>query len=787
MKYSERQRAIFDTYENTHKNIVIEAGPGSGKTFCLVECCKRTPSYKRVLFMAFNKSIAEELKEKLPQRCTVGTFHSMGLKVLFQNFSFKMKLNENKIFKIALKHLDFDQDDKIPQKQKLRYLMELQEIYNQIRINLLVDYKKDIPNICIDKDFEFRERMIEDIIVIEREYLKQAQHIHNSKEFEIDFTDMLYLPYILLDESGFPKYDVVMVDECQDQNCLQRELILRFVKKGGRFIYVGDKKQCQPAGTKILMADRTYKNIEDVQVGEGVACFHRKSAGILGLSAFEGGRRAKGFEILDKQSRMVDEIISVRLKNGMISSYSKEHICYAKFNRERVERCYILYLMCNALGMWRIGITKLYNEKSGSSFGLSFRMRLENCIKGWILNIYDSRVEAMKAESIYSYKFGIPQLTFCIERSSNKSILKDKDIVDIYNQIGSLNDRVIEILKYFNKDINCPFVVNKDNIHKSRDHIFLINACNLFTEYMEMAYIDYDKWYCPCKKNGSRRYLLNYSPIEKIEIKKEKQMVYCLDVKTHHNYIADGILTHNCIYSFTGSSISNFECIQRTNETVTLPLDITYRCAKKIVDEANKVFPGLIACESNEEGEVCEGSYTDAKEGDFILCRNNLPLVEAFIKLLSLNKKATIKGKDFGDSLNSILSKISRISDLNTLLENKLKELMNKGLTKSAAMNNLSYVNLAEKVSIIIKLYRTWSDFETMKQAIEIMFSEDTKDGIILSTIHKSKGLEADTVYFLQPELIPSPHITTEEMLYSEKCLKFVAITRAKKRLVYCH
>ena len=485
MKYSERQRAIFDTYENTRKNIVIEAGPGSGKTFCLVECCKRTPSYKRVLFMAFNKSIAEELKEKLPQRCTVGTFHSMGLKVLFQNFSFKMKLNENKIFKIALKHLDFDQDDKIPQKQKLRYLMELQEIYNQIRINLLVDYKKDIPNICIDKDFEFRERMIEDIIVIEREYLKQAQHIHNSKEFEIDFTDMLCLPYILLDESSFPKYDVVMVDECQDQNCLQRELILRFVKKGGRFIYVGDKKQC--------------------------------------------------------------------------------------------------------------------------------------------------------------------------------------------------------------------------------------------------------------------------------------------------------------IYSFTGSSISNFECIQRTNETVTLPLDITYRCAKKIVDEANKVFPGLIAYESNEEGEVCEGSYTDAKEGDFILCRNNLPLVEAFIKLLSLNKKATIKGKDFGDSLNSILSKISRISDLNILLENKLKELMNKGLTKSAAMNNLSYVNLAEKVSIIIKLYRTWSDFETMKQAIEIMFSEDTKDGIVLSTIHKSKGLEADTVYFLQPELIPSPHITTEEMLYSEKCLKFVAITRAKKRLVYCH
>ena len=78
MKWSDRQLAIFDAYENTRKNIAIEATAGSSKTTCIVECCRRTPPNKKVLFMAFNKSIAEELRERLPSHIDVNTFHSKG-------------------------------------------------------------------------------------------------------------------------------------------------------------------------------------------------------------------------------------------------------------------------------------------------------------------------------------------------------------------------------------------------------------------------------------------------------------------------------------------------------------------------------------------------------------------------------------------------------------------------------------------------------------------------------------------------------------------------------------
>jgi superfamily I DNA/RNA helicase len=66
--------------------------------------------------------------------------------------------------------------------------------------------------------------------------------------------------------------------------------------------------------------------------------------------------------------------------------------------------------------------------------------------------------------------------------------------------------------------------------------------------------------------------------------------------------------------------------------------------------------------------------------------------------------------------------------------------------------------------------------------------SDDGKlksDTITLSTIHKSKGLESDNVYFLAPELIPSKYAETELDYFSENCLRYVAITRAKNKLIF--
>lgn len=257
-------------------------------------------------------------------------------------------------------------------------------------------------------------------------------------------------------------------------------------------------------------------------------------------------------------------------------------------------------------------------------------------------------------------------------------------------------------------------------------------------------------------------------------------------IKPRGRFVAVGD-SKQLIYNFMGSDLDVFNSIKEMPNTICLPLSVTYRCAKKIVERANEVFPGTECTATAKEGVVRSGDIFEAESGDFILCRNNFPLVAAFIMLLEKGKKASIMGRDFGENLCRLMDNQSCLDDLYLLLEDKASKLKKRGLSEIAIINNASYVALKEKVSIIETLYKRFpGSFLALKQKIKNIFSDD-KTGIILSTIHKSKGLEAKRVFFLNPELIPSKFAKTPKALYAEDCLKFVAITRAKEELVYCH
>lgn len=239
------------------------------------------------------------------------------------------------------------------------------------------------------------------------------------------------------------------------------------------------------------------------------------------------------------------------------------------------------------------------------------------------------------------------------------------------------------------------------------------------------------------------------------------------------------------IYGFQGSNLDTLNAIKNAPNTVTLPLSITYRCARDIVDEACKVFPdGIVAAPGAVKGFVGGGTFKDAQEGDFILCRNNAPLVDAFITLLRQGKKCTILGKEFGDELVSLIDSVEDVWGLEQVLENMISKLQKKGVKSPTKCE--AYDKLNEKVNVLLSLYEYFGDLETVRSRIYDIFVENASRGITLSTIHKSKGLESDNIYFLEPELLPSKYATTELALYAEKCLKFVAITRARKRLIYC-
>ena len=71
-----------------------------------------------------------------------------------------------------------------------------------------------------------------------------------------------------------------------------------------------------------------------------------------------------------------------------------------------------------------------------------------------------------------------------------------------------------------------------------------------------------------------------------------------------------------------------------------------------------------------------------------------------------------------------------------------------------------------------------------MISKIDALFSDSTS-GIVLSTVHKAKGLEADTVHILNPELMPSRWAKKEWEREQESNLIYVAYTRAKQKLSF--
>ena len=82
-KWSEKQEAVFEFVANGTGSAIVEAVAGAGKTTTIVEACNRIPSNQSVLFTAYNKAIADELKTRVPAHVEARTFHSLGNGAVF--------------------------------------------------------------------------------------------------------------------------------------------------------------------------------------------------------------------------------------------------------------------------------------------------------------------------------------------------------------------------------------------------------------------------------------------------------------------------------------------------------------------------------------------------------------------------------------------------------------------------------------------------------------------------------------------------------------------------------
>lgn len=247
------------------------------------------------------------------------------------------------------------------------------------------------------------------------------------------------------------------------------------------------------------------------------------------------------------------------------------------------------------------------------------------------------------------------------------------------------------------------------------------------------------------------------------------------------------------IYGFRGAASGAMAQMKERLNAKEFPLSITYRCPKSVVRIAANYVPDFTASEDAPEGTV---SYQSVKEmtenaiaGDLIVSRTNAPLARLAYKFIALEKRARVKGKDFGDALCAIVKKYQKdckkgesTNSMQSFLawiliwEDKQIEII-KGKYESWEKVAETVSDKADCIRVIASKCNTVSE---VIASIESLFSDlNDKNSITLSTTHKAKGLEYKNVFCLEATYSRKDQSLEEENLY------YVAITRTKENLIF--
>lgn len=232
------------------------------------------------------------------------------------------------------------------------------------------------------------------------------------------------------------------------------------------------------------------------------------------------------------------------------------------------------------------------------------------------------------------------------------------------------------------------------------------------------------------------------------------------------------------IYGFRGADSNAIQNIVDRLQSKRMPLSVTYRCAKSIVELAQTIVPEIEAAPNAEQGLVdyCSLGQMEqkVKPGDFILSRVNAPLIKWCLALLKAKVPANIQGRDMGKSLFALIKK-SKARDVDSFLS-WLMDYETMEYNRLVKMKRDASV-IQDKVECLRVLCEGTNSIADVKDNIDRLFKDgDDKDRVMLSSTHKAKGLERERVFMLKDTYKPGKSS-------EESNLTYVAYTRAKKEL----
>lgn len=552
-----------------------------------------------------------------------------------------------------------------------------------------------------------------------------------------DFTDDLWYSSVYSENIIWPKYDVVLADEVQDFNEAQKIMLRKLSQQGARIVAVGDPNQCVIEGT-LIETESGLIPIEKITVGSSVI-------------AGKGNSNKIASKVTDVYVKEVKKkLIKITTQSGKTLTSTPEHTHFAGYASAEINK--FEFILCGGQNDNHILRTK--NE--------------ENII-------LELEINGNQLKELYS--------------KNNINFTEKARLTDV----------------------TLPYT--------PASHVM---------EGMDIYISDGDK--------------IKLDIVSKVETIDYEGKIYDINVDKFHNFIANGIVTHNSLYRFRGADADSFSNIQSELESqsngkkITKKLTSNFRSRKEILDFANeethvKTLKAGKKFKDGKQGIISkfEMDYSspfsqlskEASDGKLMetafIARTNEPLIHAALKLLANNVPFVILGKDIAKdlikSLNDIVKKFKLkdtdpTRDLSMVVDRFVQEKNEKfgeSMAKKEYLKELKEVTDAILATIdqfhsekgggnqylSIGEYKKWInvklggfDIEESEKDYQNYKAKMQKERpVVLTTAHRSKGLEFDRVFILRYDQFPHKKAKRDKDLAQEENARYVAITRAKDEI----
>ncbi|MDM1015857.1 3'-5' exonuclease [Clostridium perfringens] len=836
---NEEQQKVVNEQKN---NIILLASAGTGKTNTLAE--RVTSIIKNgnskpseILCITFTNKACKEMSDRVmkivggeAKEITIRTFHSFCFDVV-RTYA---KRNTDIFSDFTI----FDEDDCREVISKLSYYyatsnlmatnMQIQKVIDFIkveraRIETLEDRVLDEYKTVIDEIFKFREEKINQVCTNKgnlnlnlKNYIKFHGHelvtLYDSKlreDHALDFNDLIILTKELFKDEKVVralknKFKYINIDEVQDTSIIEYSIIEKLFE-GNNVLICGDffqtiyswrgsdpemifnkfKEKYNPIEIIFSKNYRATKNLNKASLEFLNNAFSSKVStmykdGILAESKEDGEKiLLKETRGLREEARFIFDYVNKLCKNG-----------------EDLKRVCVLTRDNN----YNIGLSEELYQIGGYE-GADFEFILVDQFKFFrrqevkdilaFLKLIANRYDSLSLKRIVNrLPTGIGMRTLeAIESYKYKEVgIRLADYIDPL--VLEYGEKFSLLINEFEKENIIVFDVESTGVDVTEDEIIQIAAIKL---NKKGEVVDKFEKFLKNKKPVKDSYYVHGFSDEMLQrIGEDKEKV----LKEFVEYSKDSIIVgHNVQYDI------NILCSELERNNLGKP---KFKTFYDTLDIYRRFYPGNINYKLENLSKVYDTKHKPSHDAmDDIIATGEL-LVRA------INEKIR------GTSMERMVLMSKHLKAF-TAISKKLNELFKIAECKrpyelvACVMNGFNIKSMyagdenKEKLNRLRDLYALFRDLDDKSKGNRdalldiiritglsngelesLIINRTKKPRIPIITVHQAKGLEFDTVFLagIQNNTFPSYMSIKEGNLAEEKRVFYVAITRAKKRLV---